>query len=436
MKEFTVYPKKQKKHSDSADFLFMLKEDGSFHQYNSAQEEIDQDKDQIDVEASWKKFKEQRRKLEKQESFKNLVKGIWDFVDGKLILAADRPEKQKAHQDTLLEGRVVATYETSLQDNPILLQDTQQNATGDYKNETDTHLSVPKGSIKVGKFFYPQKHPSFFEQPMFRPARRGSFQLRQVLGSLNTQNRDEEDVVEKFQTADFYNKTFLLTSHPLGHRRPKGNTRWSIKYNKYVEDPPNKKAAKAAEEENSRPANIRVMQVQFHANNTFSTVAGLGEAILRGKFDIVGHEKDQLYMRVSRFGFGRSVSGSVYSEGRMLSHEDSKTYWGTISYEQDETEEQTDALETAPKPTSETNDGDEKPKRLEIKGSVLFGSGLEPMPVGCFIMREAREEDMLDVDDDEDEEDDDEMDDPMPLLEDDTGMEGEGIDWSNEAGFQ
>jgi hypothetical protein len=57
---------------------------------------------------------------------------------------------------------------------------------------------------------------------------------------------------------------------------------------------------------------IRVMEVKFFANNTFATTGGLGEAILRGKFDIIGQDRDQLWMQIWRFGFGRSVSGSVF----------------------------------------------------------------------------------------------------------------------------
>jgi hypothetical protein len=79
-----------------------------------------------------------------------------------------------------------------------------------------------------------------------------------------------------------------------------------------AEDAPSKAAKKAAEDAEKRPANIRVMEVQFFSNNTFATVAGLGESILRGKFHIIGEKRDQLSMRISRFGFGRSVSGSVY----------------------------------------------------------------------------------------------------------------------------
>lgn len=79
------------------------------------------------------------------------------------------------------------------------------------------------------------------------------------------------------------------------------------------EDPPSRKARKQAEEDENRPANIRVMEVMFFANNTFATVGGLGEAmVLRGKYHIVGTARDQLWMQVWRFGFGRSVSGSVF----------------------------------------------------------------------------------------------------------------------------
>jgi hypothetical protein len=77
-------------------------------------------------------------------------------------------------------------------------------------------------------------------------------------------------------------------------------------------DPPSKKAKQQEEEAKNRPANIRVMEIKFFANNTFASVAGLGESILRGRFHIIGEKRDHLWMRVTRFGFGRGVSGSVY----------------------------------------------------------------------------------------------------------------------------
>jgi hypothetical protein len=55
------------------------------------------------------------------------------------------------------------------------------------------------------------------------------------------------------------------------------------------------------------------MELEFFSNHTFATVAGLGEGtVLRGKWDVIGSKRDQLWMQVWRFGFGRSVSGSVY----------------------------------------------------------------------------------------------------------------------------
>jgi hypothetical protein len=445
----------------------MLKEDGSFHQYN---DDDDSDDENRDLDASWKDYQQP-----KKQYVRDLVKGVWDYRDGMLILAADRPDnpypevtanqertKKVAVQDTLLEGRVVATYEESLHNNPVVarllpkananttsIDDTNATATATTRLELvpsesategaaavtwkasttdtntqyslDTHLSVPTGSLKVGKFFYPKTHPSFFDQPMFSPVRRGSFSLRQVLGLLNTQNPAEQEI-EKFQRADFYNKTFSLTSHPIVQKRPKGNVRWSIKYNMYVHDPLSKEAQERENEETELPVPIRVMQVYFHTNNTFSSVAGLGESILRGKFDIIGQSKDQLWMQVTRFGFGRSISGSVYSEGRMLTQEDAKTYWGTIRFEQqnddgeqenNESPEATIGDESTSTTISEASN--DKPERFEVKGSVIMGWGLEPLPVALFIMREVTELDALDYDEDEDDDEDDEED---------------GVDWS------
>jgi hypothetical protein len=157
--------------------------------------------------------------------------------------------------------------------------------------------------------------------------------------------------------------------------------------------------------------NIRVIEVAFFANNTFATINGLGDNILRGKFHIVGEDRDQLWMQVWRFGFGRSVSGSVYSEGKSLSTDDEKTYWGKIT-DEDETED--------PMAEDETDGGD---RRLVVNGSVIFGYGLEPQPVGHFIMTETNESENYG---DDEEEDDDEV-------EDDNGErdKGDESDWSN-----
>jgi hypothetical protein len=194
MKEFTVYPKKNK------EMLFMLKEDGSFQQYDE------------------------------QAQQQQAIRGTWDYVDGNLILAADRTSSALSQRDTILVGKVVATCGQSV----VHGTTTRDNTTAHSMDSI--HLSVPQGSVKVGKFFYPQHHPSFFEQPIFRPTPTGSFQLRQVLGQLNTKQleEEEEEFIEKFRRDDFYDKKFFLTSHKIGHYVPKGRLRWSIKYNKFV----------------------------------------------------------------------------------------------------------------------------------------------------------------------------------------------------------
>jgi hypothetical protein len=139
--------------------------------------------------------------------------------------------------------------------------------------------------------------------------------------------------------------------------------------------------------------------------------------ILRGKFYVIGDKKDQLWMQIWRFGFGRSVSGSVFSEGTYLSKDDEKTYWGRIDYvaedEGDMPKDKSVGDEIALPPSSierQSEKGDNG--RLLVKGSVIFGgNGLEPQPIGRFILTERtltetdQEEKEGDQDDDEEEND-------------------------------
>merc|ERR1712071_173034 len=91
---------------------------------------------------------------------------------------------------------------------------------------------------------------------------------------------------------------------------------------------------------------------------------------------------DQLWMQVLRFGFGRSVSGSTYSEGTFLTQDDERSYWGTIE-EVTHKKRKSNSNENA---NDDVNDEDVIiTKTLEIKGSVMFGWGLEPTPIAKFI---------------------------------------------------
>lgn len=357
LKEFTVRPFQPP--PKPQDILLLLKEDGSFRQYSSATatRAFDNGQGQTNptttaargqsqpLEEEWKQFQLTVRQSQTNagamvggisgqqgwedtfiEAFllhHSLGQGTWDFREGKLILAADRPsrnglptgssstttgtgtstgssrpsttgtssttsitsgganndDQQSAlytaawkKQDTLLTGRVVVSYNTYQREyhpelstpipttttttatttttttttnitsahvapnstataqgttipNPV--NENSTTTTTRINNPsftTDILLSVPQGRVKVGRFFYPQHHPNFFEQPMYRPLTRGTVSMRQLLGTFSTSAQDDRQspggaLEEKFQNSDFYNKTFLLTAHPLGATR-------------------------------------------------------------------------------------------------------------------------------------------------------------------------------------------------------------------------
>jgi len=414
MKEFTTYPKKIPR-----EYFLMLNEDGSFTSTGS--------KDENEKERP-------RQKKKRKAQTENTVCGTWDYLDGKLILAADRPtgiekRRRSTHFDTMLVGTVVAKSQESLNKHPVLAQQQTEEkeetpSSSSSSSPVDTHLSVPMGNVQIGKFMYPKKHKMFFEQPnmLVQPKMMGSFELKQVLGTLNAASSVEDEgdysLIEKFRKSDFADKKFLLSNYPIPEHQPKGELRWSIKYNKYVRDPPRHLSIKQREElaaQKKRMANnISVMGVQLFANNTFVTTAGLGDStVLRGKWWIVGDQRDHLQMQVWRFGFGRSVSGSTYSEGRMLTNDDAKSYWGKINdmHENDADDEEgstTNKKKNDPALNDNSDhipakDDEQRQRRLQVKGSVILGVGLEPQPVARFIMREEIE----DNNEDEEEEDDD-----------------------------
>jgi hypothetical protein len=102
-------------------------------------------------------------------------------------------------------------------------------------------------------------------------------------------------------------------------------------------------------------------------------------------------------MQVWRFGFGRSVSGSTFSEGPGLTKNDEKAYWGKI--EEHGLDENESIQDEGSSVSSKENQ-----KRIEIKGTIFWGWGLEPVPEGQFTMIEKLETDTEDEDDDDDEE--------------------------------
>ena len=269
--------------------LLMLKADGSFTRMESLETDAEEEESSTrqpsstntdDIDQSWKDLMRDHNtrtttSLNHKKPIQTLFQGTWDYRDGQLILAADRDEKKarsdnfgchepevpsvdtedsdekptkgatpdaqqqqqfwnKRGKDTLLMGTVVATTSAA----PQKVEEEKQQVTEEASSATTTTssqtISVPVGSVNVGKFFYPKHHPSFFDQPMFSPERSGSFQLQQVLRSTSAEREKEDTLTEKFRVKDFHGKRFFLTTHPLKQRRPKGNIRWSIKYNKFV----------------------------------------------------------------------------------------------------------------------------------------------------------------------------------------------------------
>lgn len=257
--------------------------------------------------------------------------GCWEYRDKTLILAADRPENtnsSKVH-DTLLMGKLdiqvsacLATDDdaSSAMGNDDEQQIPEKNSSPstptlqEENNNVDVHLSIPEGQVSIGKFMYPKKHKAFFDEPMlFKQSNIGTFYMNQVLGNLNARLKQEREAPPKpepkFHQNDFHNRTFYLTAatHPVNPTFAKLDTRY---------------------DEEKAMVDIRVQQFSFHPNNTFSAICT--EKILRGRYGITGEEGDRLWLRVSLFGTGRSAPGSVYSEGRLLSHDDRRGYIGRI----------------------------------------------------------------------------------------------------------
>jgi hypothetical protein len=121
--------------------------------------------------------------------------------------------------------------------------------------------------------------------------------------------------------------------------------------------------------------------------------------------------------------------GPGYSEGKTLTKEDEKTYWGKISY--DDEVEGIDGDRKMPSSAIGTNTStDEKGgnsgRRLYVKGSVIFGSGLEPLPVGRFIMSETTDS----ADDDDDDDDNEEESSGIDIGMDDGPSPDDFVDWS------
>ena len=210
------------------------------------------------------------------------------------------------------------------------------------------------GTVKKGKFMYPFKHPTFFENIILvNETSLGSFVLEQQISSSSILPETKEEINRKrrFQPSDFYDRHFILTIEPLvGSKR-----------------------AKAAQQELNLPIDIRSFPIHFYRNETFQ--AWSVNKILRGRFQIIND--NELAFDVSLFGAGRSSPGSVFSEGIGLVHEDKRSYIGSII--------------------------EKKNEKIKVQGAVFFGTDLgtdaRPEPCGKFFLTEDDDETLLPFDD-------------------------------------
>mmetsp|Transcript_43316 Transcript_43316/g.50732 ORF Transcript_43316/g.50732 Transcript_43316/m.50732 type:complete len:157 (-) Transcript_43316:264-734(-) len=140
------------------------------------------------------------------------------------------------------------------------------------------------------------------------------------------------------------------------------------------------------------------MEVELFANNTFATIAGLGsDVILHGKWHIIGGNRDQLWLQVWLFGFGRSAPGGCYSEGSFTLN-DQNFYCGMISEVnttakdfENRSESESFFVNTAKSKKNvarKVTESTVPDKRIQIEGAVMFGCGLEPTKVADFTMIE------------------------------------------------
>jgi hypothetical protein len=237
------------------------------------------------------------------------------------------------------------------------------------KVQAGTDSIMIEGNVYTGKFMYPKKHSSFFDEPLAVKNMIGRFSMHQVVSTTSVLGRSstletedatttKQDVTQRsqFDASDFYGRKFFMTVSPLKER-------------------------KAESEESTQPVDIRAVPIHFFRNNTFQAF-GINK-ILRGRFGTISDvadsnmlDRNKLWFQVSLFGAGRSAPGSVYSEGVGLTHDDKRNYIGEIV------------------PTEDPNFSGSL--RLFVSGTVTFGSDMgsdaRPEPVGIFEMLETCED--------------------------------------------
>lgn len=236
-------------------------------------------------------------------------RGTWDVQENKLILASERISStdDAILPDSILVGEIQGISITPRQDSY------PPSSQAENLQQCDCHLAVPVVRLYFGKFVYPKHHPSFFDWPMLASLNdspttmKETLELLQVVSSdptastvsqpakVSEQSTQDSSTNKKYDQRDFYNKTFFMTVVPVEPKsKPKA-------YRKQL------KLSDGVASALSTPFDLQVLPIHFFPNNTFCA-KGINK-ILRGRFNV---EESDIFFQVSLFGFGRSVSGSVY----------------------------------------------------------------------------------------------------------------------------
>jgi hypothetical protein len=466
MKEFTVYPKNQNSNQYIADhqslaalsnakeeeIVIRLNDDGSFDQY------ITTDKGTSSTKRTGGGADQSSFSLDLQHVLGR--GGAWEYdeQDGRILLAPGRPEDadgRKVH-DTLLTGQLdvhvseclpsedqavlpddieekqnleasLSSSSTTNDDQDLNVKNTDntrsqastdkpdskpQSSSKSKTPDIDVHLSIPQGNVSIGKFMYPRKHKAFFDDPMlFCESSIGTFSMKQLLGNLNARLRQEcdDEVLEAqqriarkmYHKKDFYGRKFYLTAtpHPINPQYAEQDKHFDEKAHK---------------------TRITVMPIEFFRNNTFT--AHGAEKILRGRYGTTGENGDRLWFQVTLFGFGRK-KGHVYSEGRLLSHDDRRAYLGKIqeypvnhqeqssirpASEGDTTKGQNSNVKSQdPETDSTASANTQNQTKFFVEGDFYYGGWQagRANSFGTFTLQEIDDEIEDDDDEEEDEED-------------------------------
>ena len=326
---------------------------------------------------------------------RNKFSGCWHFTQHShdFKLAFDRryhPTQDETDQSSSSSSSVRSSKKASAQQD-ILLRGkiTRQCVDESSDDDRGNALSTLNGNIIVGKYIYPKFHKAYMEDTVLMPTTSyqiGNFTLKQVVGfqqvmgnSTEQGYNDEKSYDDqqsisgpKHNTSQFYYRKFFMTIVPIQSKVSK----------ELVKD---------------QATDIRTMPIQFFRNHTFEAI-GINK-ILRGRYEIIPNNR--LRFHVSRFGCGRSVKGSVFSEGIGLTHDDERTYEGSIIIStkvkvtrnddvDDDNDDEANVRRNATKPFSNfgpssdaakvsSNDGGgdgDDGRLLRVEGKVTYGTDL------------------------------------------------------------